>query len=364
MKIKVFMLFSILNTFCKEVSFTIEENYDKNLINLTLGNTTTVKFEINLESPLTMVGDMYHEPTPTEERILMGHVDFDSAKNIKYYKMKDIAVDENMNQIDSFFYYLMKTYSYRTSVLSFSYIFESAELSLVHQYYKNNIIQHKRFGLDLTRKQNNKLYLGDFPKEYYQKNHSKCKIAALSPNWSCKLRKITFGNDVYENNLLSFFTLEFDKIIAPNKFLYYLEEVFFGSYIESEICRYVTRNDNSFFICKCNIFEKIFKGVKFQFDDFEISLKDELITETQNEGECRLMISSDKNISNNQWIFGKSLFKKYSLLFDYSKKSIYFFGDIKKNNKKNSPIIFLFMIVIIISGIILIIFTQKYFSRN
>ncbi len=263
---------------------------------------------------------------------------------------------------------------------------ESDKSCFITNLKQNNLISNYLFSFVYDSKKFNeetgKLYIGanlhlidkqHFNEEFYINDKADNYYSNIE--WVYSFNEIKIGDQIIENNSKAFFYIEIGFIIGTQKYFDYIKSL--------DTWKQYFKNNN-----KC--YEKTFTINDIEANEIEPKIQDDYIAfycdkdvdvSKINLGNL-LFIKKEKNFSfnftsndlwiekneykiftilqkvsffNDIWYFGKPIFKKYPMVFDYSNKQIGFYTqlsekEVENNNKSN-----IFVYVIIIIGLIIII---------
>ena len=190
-------------------------------------------------------------------------------------------------------------------------------------------------------------------------------------DWRLKFNSIKYDNMDFEktNNMLHFarISLEYNYIYCKSNFWKFLKEEFFNELIEKNIC-FEDNIDNNikYFYCNLNLEISTFKNVSFYIKEenfsFIFTYQDLFIK--KNDKYYFLIIFKS---FLDEWIFGIKFLKKYSLMFNYDYKMIYWYDNVKIINNTKYVYIYsinLFFILFIILLILVIIYLITIIPRK
>lgn len=285
-----------------------------------------------------------------------GSTYFGNGQSISFEIVNDKIYLENSNPYYNFNFYFFNEKD--KNILAFSPSIKEERFSLVYSLFLAEKIEQLKFGVAKTNLFERELILGGFPEEITKNKKSlQCKIIPGN-SWSCRLRKVFFGNKMLDNINGSSFQTNIHTLITPKKFYEYMISEYFEEKIKDNLCRL----SFEFIECYCDEI-KDFPGIKFLFDNilFELDKADLFIPF---EKMCRFNVKN--NETNNRWILGISFIQKYDIEFDYNSKNVTFFTDndvilvngIYKEIKKTTYV--LSIIVILESSLSFFIFYSVY----
>ena len=217
----------------------------------------------------------------------------------------------------------------------------------------------------------------------------------MHPIWSLKFIKSFIISN--EDSVLNEINLEINKIssfkideffiLGTDEYYNIIQKIFFNEYIEKGICQKQTHKKSRYvkdyyhFMCyfnrdnqKRDNFLKNFPSLKFYQNEMNYNF-------TLNSTDLFTIIPDNNRVLFNveflegydNWVFGKSFFKKYQLIFDDDANIIKFYIDNEKENSDNSNdnefsrnlkyyiIIFVLVVIFFILGIYIV---KKFFEMN
>ena len=248
--------------------------------------------------------------------------------------------------------------------------------NLINQLKYRKMINSSIFSIKYDNsKEEGEIIIGEYPHEYEQKYflkknlfYNKVTCYTCPPfNYYSRFTEIFYNNQSLY--IIKPFQISIDHgfIEAPLS-IKKIFDPFFEKY--KDFCKEENINNVYIFYCKKDII-KNFRSINFYLcnrEIYQIGLLYEFNLEF-NYNDLFIKEEGDNNIyyfqiifkNNEDWIFGKPLFKKYRLIFDQSNKMYGIYNNII-NNEDNSKIenkmfnkITIFLMAIIILGIIVII---------
>ena len=228
-------------------------------------------------------------------------------------------------------------------------------------------------------------YLGDilnddifpyFNKENYMKTNAIIYGNYLS--WDLLFSQIEFNNIKLNGPLQVNLNFNFGLISVSNEYYSNIKKEFFNNYLNKGICKeliynYTNNNINvkniksifKYIVCEKSITIEKFPEIYFyhtQLDfTFELNYKDVFTS-----FEKKIYFLCIYEINNDRWIFGKSFFKKYNIIFDYNAKTIGVYRKKTKDKIKAILIFEWFMVFILFFVFIILVYTliRRYRLNN
>ena len=291
-----------------------------------MGNQTTEKFlELNMEAELMWV-HLQFKGIPPAERVQFKHSEkiflFNMNINAKKSETTLSFLDNTVNIPNIPFYYVQEKPGGNFDTFPLAYKLKDESYSPIHYLYKTNEIDKKGFAIDYKRAN---LLLGNInDKAQFKKMFTrKCTVDQKHLQWNCPLHNVVIGEDVYDNEEFAYFQSSSNRIYAPKSFFDLINENYFNSYVENNICSFGISFSSEQYVCECKILY-LFPKLSFIFDNNTmVSFSSEDIFE--NDGnKCKFLMEESKE---NKWMFGLAFLKKYITYFDYGDSSITFYSD-------------------------------------
>ena len=263
-----------------------------------------------------------------------------------------------------------------------SYLIED-KANLIFQLKKMNLINSTIFSIKYNKDDEGELIIGDFPHIYDPINYSennlfmnKVTIFTCPPyNWYSRFSELIYNNESLIIPKLFYFSIDHGFIEAPLSVKHYFKS-FFDKYNNS--CKEDRINNYFVFYCEKDVINN-FNSISFTFQAQQ-SYQNGHLNNLKMEFNYQDLFLKDKNSNNkiyyfqiifknnNDWIFGKPVFKKYRIIFDQDKKMYGIYNYINyinnhnediynekkeqsKKSKNNTLTIFILLLVILISVI-------------
>lgn len=245
-----------------------------------------------------------------------------------------------------------------------AYSFSNKNNSIIEYFYKNNMIEHKGFGIAKEKGQiSSLLFIGGFADEVKKTfpHVTKCKIK--NNQWGCKLDKVIINNHKeFKNSYEAVFQANHKEIFVPKEYNDYIYQDIIRHYVENKTCSY--NKNKELYLCGCGIIYKfptmniIIDGITFTFNARELF--------SNYNKECEFNIISNKK-NANLWELGTIFLNKYVTYFDYDHSEIRFYTRkplIKQNRPLHSSLM-LCCIIFVIIGITNLVYIRviKMFTK-
>lgn len=239
------------------------------------------------------------------------------------------------------------------------------KFSLLNHLKEKGYIKREAFGFN-----NNKMFFGGFPNEESAKMIGKCIVdnGYNRHNWGCNLSQIKIDTKgtgiVYVNPYYSVFQTNTNDILIPSSYYENIIEGILNPYFMKSICMTGLIKGDETIHCDCKKIND-FPLITFNFYDVDIKFDKSMLFEPDSDL-CRFkMIKSYNKDYIDYWVFGTSIFKNYSLLFDSEENSISFYHPFsyeEDNNRIMNPL-WIGNVVIVLIGIVLLL-VSKYYVIN
>ena len=264
------------------------------------------------------------------------------------------------------------------------------------KYYNNISLLDTIFGNEINNNIIGEFIFGNEP-HYYEEDkyrYNKSQLIKINP-----LSSYDFSWDIQFNNIyiLFYHNQNYNKIninldgktklipelgfiFVPKEFNYVLKKNFFEKYIEENVCRIKTFNNNYYEFIECDLNNKFkissFPDICFEHKGlettFNLTYKDLFIYDKNNNKYIFLMMN-DKFISG--WVFGSIFLRKYQFIFNQDSKTIGYYKSMnfynkqiikEKNEIKNNYVIikFIFIIILIIISSFLLLLIGMYIQNT
>lgn len=226
--------------------------------------------------------------------------------------------------------------------ISFAMNPRNQSFSLMHLLYKQNLIEHIIYAIELVDNGGGNFYIGGISDRAIKtKRKGECNVKEKT--WGCQLTEVFFSSDtsyeikssfVNKKKYRAIFQAGYKNIYAPKEFIDFINDKVFGDYIKSGLCFYT---HSSFFNCmsiKCyndTIIQLIPKYINFAFDNNVYRVKMEELFHYYKEDGLGLVVYFDivENLENEKdlWIFGTVFLKHFTSVFDYENKKIMMYSE-------------------------------------
>ena len=257
-----------------------------------------------------------------------------------------------------------------------SFIKQLKERELIHKY--NFYIQYN------DNDDNGNLVIGSLPHENDPQKYNKDKYdefyaTIVMSSLGLRVKKAFYGDEVIDYGFNVELAVEDNFIKGNNNFKNILMKNYFQRYFDRRICQsskfsYLDNRDNEFFYCSKKLNLSEFKNIILSIDNSELTIElnyNDLFYEYE-DYYYFLMYFPNKTYSTNFFRFGKALFKKYAIIFNYDSKMIGYYKEDKKETNGNQnidqneklnynfvPWIIIIILVLIVLGLVFYILYYK-----
>ena len=398
-----------------ETNFEIEpKNYFQYYMNNSIYskikvNDKLVIFRLTMDSFATFISDKIYEPKNIENQEIkmdknftLNYINLNKVKiiNDSFYFQKIENNKQNLNIFTNYTFFQVNKYTNdsiekedaiiglnRVKGAPYMVIEEDSDhwgckfeedTNLINQLKYRKIINASIFSIKYDNsKEEGEVIIGDFPHEYEKNNYIKQNLFynkvlcyTCPPfNYYSRFTELFYDNQSLITTKTFQISIDHGFIEAPLSVKKHFDS-FFEKY--KDFCKEENINNIYVFYCKKDAIQN-FKSINFYFTNreiYEIGLLNEFnlefnyndlfINEEKTNNDIYYFQIIFKN--NEDWIFGKPLFKKYRVIFDQNRKmyGIYKNIDIQNeedSNKGNNSInkMTIFLIIIILLGIIVIV---------
>jgi hypothetical protein len=252
------------------------------------------------------------------------------------------------------------------------------DTNLINQLKSRKLINTSIFSIKYdSSKEEGEVIIGDFPHEYEQKNfvkenlfYNRVLCYTCPPfNYYSRFTELFYNNQSLITTKTFQISIDHGFIEAPLS-----EKKHFDSFFQEykDFCKEENINNIYVFYCKKDVIKNL-NSINFYFANreiYEIGLLNEFNLEfnyndlfIKEEGENNNIYYFQIIFKNNEdWIFGKPLFKKYRVIFDQNRKMFGIYRNINiqnqedsKKEKKSIDKVTIFFIITILLGVIVIV---------
>lgn len=246
-----------------------------------------------------------------------------------------------------------------------------------------NNINDKRFGLISQLKERGyvrrgvfginkmKLFIGGFPNEERLEMIGKCTVENEYNrySWGCNLSQIKIVSKgtglVFMNPYYTVFQTNTNDILVPANYYDSIIDGILNPYFIKGSCMTGLIAGDETIHCDCKKIND-FPMVIFNFNGVDIQFDKGMLFEPDNDL-CRFkMIKSYKKDYVNYWVFGTSIFKNYSLLFNSDNNIIEFYHTFsyegENKNRMMNPLCLGNVVIVLIGTVLLLV--SKYYMIN
>ena len=237
---------------------------------------------------------------------------------------------------------------------------------LINQLKDRGYVSRGVFGINKM-----KLYFGGFPKEENLEMIGKCKVENEYNryNWGCGLSQIKIVSKgtklVFMNPYCTVFQTNTNDIFVPANYYDSIIDGILNPYFSTSSCMTGLITGDETIHCDCKKLND-FPLIIFNFYGVDIQFDKSMLFEPDNDL-CRFkMIKSYKKDYIFYWVFGTSIFKNYSLLFNSDDNTISFYNTFsyedEKNNRMMNPLCIGNVVIVLIGTVLLLV--SKYYMIN
>lgn len=257
------------------------------------------------------------------------------------------------------------------------------EFSFIDQLYEQGKINKRIFSQKYHSDSSGVMVIGDYPDEVVndKDNYATCDVI---PNflgsrnfyWHCNLRGIFFGfdnvNDTIAVNKPALLDTGTNIIVVDYDFFIDIADKYLKEYINSRQCWVIEEQNNLMYQCVRNLLLNSLRDVNFVFGNYAMKMEpnDLFYIDSNDMTKIRLIITSNKSRSTNEWIIGEPLLKKFHMVFDKEEGKVGFYGGSKYNvdipfpNPYAGMLIFAFIMFCIAVGVLIGFSIWKYYQAK
>lgn len=237
---------------------------------------------------------------------------------------------------------------------------------LINQLKERGYVSRGVFGINKM-----KLYFGGFPNEDSLEMIGKCKVENEYNryNWGCGLSQIKIVSKgtklVFMNPYYTVFQTNTNDIFVPANYYDSIIDGILDPYFSTSSCMTGLIAGDETIHCDCKKLND-FPLIIFNFYGVDIQFDKSMLFEPDNDL-CRFkMIKSYNKDYIFYWVFGTSIFKNYSLLFNSDDNTISFYNTFsyedEKNNRMMNPLCMGNVVIVLIGTVLLLV--SKYYMIN
>ena len=252
-----------------------------------------------------------------------------------------------------------------SDILSLSYRHDEESLSLVHLLYKERQIAKRQFAFEGMK---NKLYIGGVPENRHKAMPYKgrCKIKDNVYEWTCSIKRFSYGDIVLDMNEEVIFYSSIDDAIYSNQLFDFMTNRVFKTQIEKHHCIIKSlEGDIKFLHCLGLVFHNKLNNITMTLGDMTLSIPTEILFGYYG-GQDSLFNNNPFPDYQNKTIIGMSLLSKFNyIVFDYDNKDVEFYSDIypivqaEGEGTEMVKMIYICVMVVEMIGVILLLIKQK-----
>ena len=332
--------------------------------NITVFNTS-VYLNIDLQKPYTWLSLYLIDSSELESLESLGREQIQLSNDNKKEEAlistsSFIFRDNNISINDLYFYFIRKNLLKNKDSLGLSPPSNNNNFSFLYRMKEQGLINELSFGFGPHEKLSRKgyLYFGSLPNSYTKKlNKGSCKINHQNNQWGFFIQSINVKEHYYNIDKKSNFAVivtDSPYILVPKSFMYFLYQHYFDYLFSIGYCQKTTKE----IYCFANYMELLPK-LSIKLDRTELILSPRQLFRAEFEF-CTFLIRVNEN--DDKWIFGNSFIKAFTILFDYTKEEIVFYGkdNVKGTNANCLLLLYLILIFMLLLNILLLITKIKY----
>lgn len=291
----------------------LSTNYNQNWL---IGGVNNNKYYNKLESSSYKADRL----VSIREKGISGLNSFD------FFSIENFILDQIefalLEQVDVFEY---------TGVLSFGYLQEPNEYSILNSLYSTGQIQSLLFYVTYINPNEGRLIFGNYPKEKSGNQYKKCSLFKLKDNgknnhrWECQLNAVYYegSNSIHfiKTDMRISFNLSANLLLFPKHIFDEFVIKYFGDLVgKDKICHKSKRHVFTVIKCDKEFDYKQLGKVSYMIGKWSLSLKpSDLFFQTKNE-EIDFAITKHETI--DKFIFGNPMFIKFNTVFDKENNEI------------------------------------------
>lgn len=332
-------------------------------LNITVFNTS-VYLNIDLQKPYTWLSLYLIDSSELESLESLGREQIQLSNDNKKEEAlistsSFIFRDNNISINDLYFYFIRKNLLNNKDSLGLSPS-SNNNFSFLYRMKEEGLINALSFGFGPHEQSSRKgyLYFGGLPSSYTKSlNKGSCKINIRNNQWGFFIESINVKEHYYNIDKKSNFGIivtDSPYILVPKSFMYFLYQYYFEYLFSIGYCQKTTKE----IYCFANYMELLPK-LSIKLDRTELIISPRQLFRAEFEF-CTFLIRVNEN--NDKWIFGNSFIKAFTILFDYTKEEIVFYGkdNVKGTNTNCLLLLYLIIIFMLLLNILLLITKIKY----
>lgn len=328
--VQIIFYYTIFHSYITSIEIPFEERLFECHFQLQQHETNITKyFQLSLIKNYTYATYTFYKVSSSKHSYVHENGTFPTS-NVKYQFVTDHYTSPTSSNTTNTFtlpFYLITRNGTGLDVFTLPYTQTPQERksNLVYSLYEQHITQHLSFGIYLHNIEQGYIYFDAhslISTAYHGYRVRKCKITHHK-YWGCDLNRIKIGEHVYDNEAPMFFDASGKGILAPKKFIEWIErEKVFEQMLKNWSCYFVERVF-SMMECDCGVVEAL-PRFTFWFGEEEIEVDTRYLFRKAN-SQCRLKISENHNKNGDEWVFDFSLFRQYLGVFSYEENAILFY---------------------------------------
>ena len=249
------------------------------------------------------------------------------------YQYEDDIYFNNITKLPNFNFFVFDSarFYHRDSGIGLAYLFNNFSFSIVHELYRNKIIDKKQFVFEM-RNNNATIHYGGVPydKHLHYPNKGYCNVVKSKSTWGCMLTGIYYKGKKEQYNNYTIFHSARLEIIISNKFYDTMKNFVLKDLIDKNICLSIEDKSRKSNI-KCNLNETNLsdRTIEIEFDgNIKVQIPViKLFDLSTNTTAVSLFYREGFSENNDNIIVGFPFMRLFSfMVFDYDNSTIDFYS--------------------------------------
>ena len=231
-----------------------------------------------------------------------------------------------------FYYNNLNTQHYPLSYqnLPLSYKFYNNSFSLIYSMLNDSMISHALFAIEPIDQRKGYFHMGGVPKESIDNKYkATLTVDQNYDTWGTNLDYIKINSHIFRYNRYIKFQANISELYVSIDFLNFLNTSLLKPYFSNKTCRYEDRYYKKYYECQCGVFNS-FPSISFMINGtlFEFQMKNmkDRPERKDNENCTLLLVNTESEMNNSQFIFGTFFLQNFISVFDYESSSITFYS--------------------------------------
>ena len=232
-----------------------------------------------------------------------------------------------------FYYNNLNTQHYPLSYqnLPLSYKFYNNSFSLIYSMLNASMISHALFAIEPIDQRKGYFHMGGVPKESIDNKYkATLTVDQNYDTWGTNLDYIKINSHIFRYKRYINFQANISELYVSIDFLNFLNTSLLMPYLSDNRCRYEDRYYKKYYECQCGVFNS-FPTISFMINGtlFEFQMKNmkDRPERKDNENCTLLLVNTESEMNNSQFIFGTFFLQNFISVFDYESSSITFYSN-------------------------------------